>query len=315
MDFLIYSDKDEGAYELLSKAVDLGGKVKAAVFGDNAQERAKGYIHNGAETVYFSHDPALKEITGDKYASALAQLVKQHNIHAVMIYGSKRGKEISSMLAQKLDAGCANDIIDIRVTGNDIETDRYTLGGNTITTESIVSPVKVISVMPYAFQKKAPNQLKTGEVHEAKLALPADKTKLLQKIEKKGETVRLEDADVLLCVGKGFTKKEDLEIAYSFAKAVKAEIGVTRQLATDFGWFSEERIVGLSGRKTSPKLYFSVGISGQIQHTVGIMRSKVIVSINKNPDAPIFKISDYGIVGDLFKVLPKLTERINKVMA
>ena len=312
MEFLIFSEKDDGAFELLPKAKELGGKANAVVFGDNAAERAKKYISHGAETVYI--DPAHREISAVRTSAALMQVVKQTGIGNVLIYSTKRGREIAAMLSQKLDCGCVTDAIDIRVSGGGLETDRYTLGGNTITTEAITSPMRVISVMPYAFPKKEPNPGNAGNVQELKLSLPEEKTKVTGRMEKKGETVRIEDADVLLCVGKGFQKKEDLKLAYDFAAAVKAEIGVTRQLATDFGWFAEDRIVGLSGRKSSPKLYFSVGISGQIQHTVGIMRSKTIVCINKNADAPIFKISDYGIVGDLYKVLPKLTEKIKGAM-
>ena len=117
---------------------------------------------------------------------------------------------------------------------------------------------------------------------------------------------------MLVVVGKGFAKREELAVAEALAKALKAEIGCTRTLASDYHWLGEERIIGISGKKSKPRLMVSLGVSGQIQHTVGILGSKLIVAINKDKAAPIFKIADYGIVGDLFQVVPKLAEKIGR---
>jgi electron transfer flavoprotein alpha subunit len=114
-------------------------------------------------------------------------------------------------------------------------------------------------------------------------------------------------------VGRGLAKKEDISVIEDLAKAVKGEIGCTRPLSHEIRWFPEDREVGLSGKKTKPNLCFSIGISGQIQHTVGIRDSKIIVAINKDKNAPIFKIADYGIVGDLYEVIPKIIEEIGKL--
>ncbi len=163
--------------------------------------------------------------------------------------------------------------------------------------------------MPKTFElgKKEARQ---GEVIEVSMKLKEPKLKIVEKKAKEGETVSLEEAQTLVCIGRGLNKKEDMALVETLARALKAEIGCTRALSHDWQWLSEEREVGLSGKKCKPRLCISLGISGQIQHTVGIRDSKIIVAINKDKGAPIFEITDYGIVGDLYQVVPQLIEKI-----
>ncbi len=133
---------------------------------------------------------------------------------------------------------------------------------------------------------------------------------MVEQRKKTGESVDIESAETLVCVGKGVSNKEDLAMLNEFCTALKGELGCTRALSSDYHWISEDRMVGISGKRCKPKLHVSIGISGQIQHTVGIMSSKLIVAINKDKEAPIFKIADYGIVGDLYQVVPKLAQKI-----
>jgi electron transfer flavoprotein alpha subunit len=133
---------------------------------------------------------------------------------------------------------------------------------------------------------------------------------VVERRAKGGEAVNIEEAEALVCIGRGLGAQEDLGMVWKLAAALGAEVGCTKSPASDYGWLSEERVVGLSGKKCNPRLYVGIGISGQIQHTVGILGSKIIVAINKDPQAPIFKIADYGIVGDLYEVVPRLTERL-----
>jgi electron transfer flavoprotein alpha subunit len=178
--------------------------------------------------------------------------------------------------------------------------------------EVLNTPKKVISVLPKSFELAA-KESRQGEAVVAQLTLKESKGKIVECKSKQGDTVSLEDAQSLICVGRGFNKKEDLAIADALAKVLKAEIGCTRPLSHDWQWLSEEREVGLSGKKCKPRLYVSLGISGQIQHTVGIRDSKVIAAINKDKTAPIFEFADYGIVGDLYEVVPRLTEKIKNL--
>jgi electron transfer flavoprotein alpha subunit len=140
--------------------------------------------------------------------------------------------------------------------------------------------------------------------------IPLQRVQLIELRKKLGESANIESADILVCIGKGLSKKEDLSMVNELCTALKAELGCTRGLSADYHWISEERMVGISGKKCKPKLHVSIGISGQIQHTVGIMNSKIILAINKDKEAPIFRIADYGIVGDLYQVIPKLAQKI-----
>jgi electron transfer flavoprotein alpha subunit len=225
-----------------------------------------------------------------------------------LIRSSRLGKEIAGRVAQKLSAGCITDAIGLEIKGSDLVAQRYTLGGNTISSEVITTTKKVISVMPRTFEAR-PGQ-PAGVVEVKDLAIPPPRIEMIERRRKTSELNNVESAENLVCVGQGIARKEDLGMINEFCAALNAELGCTRPLAADFHWVSEERMVGISGKKCKPKLHVSIGVSGQIQHTVGIMNSKVIVVINRDKDAPIFKIADYGIVGDLYQVIPELTRRI-----
>ena len=175
--------------------------------------------------------------------------------------------------------------------------------------EFIKSPRQVIAVMPKTFELRAKEALQ-GESITADLDLKDPRTRIVERLEKVGEAVNLEEAEVLVCIGRGLEKKEDLEIIEEFAKAVGGEIGCTKTLCTDYQWLAEDRLVGLSGAKASPRLVVSIGISGQIQYTVGILGAHITVAINKDAQAPVFALSDYGIVGDLYEVIPRLTQQL-----
>ena len=165
--------------------------------------------------------------------------------------------------------------------------------------------------MPRTFEAvKAPVQ---GTVEKTDLKIAPQRVQLVERKKKLGESANIESAETLICVGKGISNKEDLAMMTELSALLKGELGCTRALSSDYHWISEDRMVGISGKRGKPKLNVSIGISGQIQHTVGIMGSKLIVAINKDKEAPIFKIADYGIVGDLYQVVPKLIERIKSL--
>ncbi|MFQ6089954.1 MAG: electron transfer flavoprotein subunit alpha/FixB family protein, partial [Candidatus Bipolaricaulia bacterium] len=149
-----------------------------------------------------------------------------------------------------------------------------------------------------------------GELIRVELALEEPRVKLARRQGKGEEEVNIEEAETLICVGRGLAEEEDLEMIRELAAALGGEIGCTRSLSFDYHWLEESRTVGISGKRCKPRLCISIGVSGQIQHTMGIMGSKIIVAINKDPQAPIFKVADYGIVGDLYQVVPKLIERL-----
>jgi electron transfer flavoprotein alpha subunit len=243
----------------------------------------------------------------------LHQIVDSQGFDLVLIGSTRKGKEISSRLAQKIGCGCITDAIDMRADGRQVCADRYAFAGNTVATELVKSERGVISVLPHSFQKVG--SPREGRIVDFSADLAEEKVKVVERTKKVSEDVLIEDAEIIVGVGKGFAKREDLDMAFELAKALGGEVGCTRPLAVDYGWLSEDRGIGLSSKKVSPKLYVAIGISGQIQHTVGLMRSKTIMAINRDGEAPIFGISDYGIVGDLYKVVPRLAESVRNLMS
>jgi electron transfer flavoprotein alpha subunit len=310
-EILVFSEKDDLAFELVSKGKEFGAALNmglaAALLGQGAN--ADEYFAYGADRVYVAEHPALSDFHAEAAAEALYQIAKQNDAQVLLLASTKRGKELAPRVAQKLGAGCITDATAVEVQDGDLLVSRYALGGNTVASEFIKTPHKVISVMPKTFELGA-KEARQGEIVTADLDLKEPRTRIVERREKAGEAVNLEEAEGLVCIGRGLEKEEDLRIIEELAGVLGAEIGCTRTLCTDYQWLSEDRMVGLSGKKTSPRLVISIGISGQIQYTVGIRGARIAVAINKDGNAPIFDLSDYGIVGDLYQVVPKLSEAL-----
>jgi electron transfer flavoprotein alpha subunit len=301
---LVYSEQASVAFELLSKARELGTPFAARLGKSDADD----FAVYGAQKIFVSDDARLADFNADVYADALAQTADTSGAQMVLIGSTKRGKELAGRLAQKLGCGAVTDAIGMMTQGGKLAAQRYALGGNTIATDVVTTERQVIAVMPRTFE--ATKQPAAGEIVPIDLKLREPRVQIVERKPKAAATANIESAETLVVAGKGFAKQEDLALADALAQALKGEVGCTRTLSADFHWLGEERMVGISGKKCKPRLMISVGVSGQIQHTVGILGSKVIVAINKDKAAPIFKVADYGIVGDLYQVLPRLTERV-----
>ncbi len=311
MPVLVHSEKEDVALELLSKARQLWSDDTLGVVPlDEGMGDASKYFDFGADMVYaVSPLPS----SASQCTRVLHQIIDSQGFDLVLTGSTRKGKEISSRLAQRIGCGCITDAIDIRADGKQVCADRYALAGNTVATELVTSERGVISVLPHSFQRVG--SAREGRIVDFSADLAEEKVEVVERREKVSENVMIEDAEIIVGVGKGFAKREDLDMAFELAKALGGEVGCTRPLAVDYSWLSEDRGIGLSSKKVSPKLYVAIGISGQIQHTVGMMRSKTIMAINRDGEAPIFGMSDYGIVGDLYKVVPHLTESIRKLMS
>jgi len=317
---LVFSERDELAFELLSWgrhcriSQKLNLTLAAALLGESIsiKDKAEEFFAYGAEKLYLSEHPALKDFNADLYAAALQQIAKQARAELILISSTHRGKELAPRLAQKLQASCISDALDIKIEDGHFLAARSALGGNTVAWELIQTPIKVIAVMPKTFELGPKEQRKAAQPHftPVSLSLPQAKVRIIERQAKAGAGVKLEEAEKLVCIGRGLAKQEDLKLIEDLAAVLGAEIGCTRDLSHDYHWLPEDRLVGLSGKRCKPQLYLGIGLSGQIQHTVGILGSKLIVAINKDKEAPIFKIADYGIVGDLYEIVPKLTEKL-----
>ncbi len=316
LNILVFSEIEEIAFELLSWCgkvkENTNAKVNAVILGKNAKEKAELYFSYGADKVYCSEDTLLTDFYADVYAEALYQVINIYSPELLLIGSTRRGKELAPRVAQKWSAACITDAIALDLKDEELVVSRYTLGGATISTGVLKARHKVVSVMPKTFELGTKEPI-LGEVVVVSLKLQDSKLNIVERKTKQSETVNLEEAQTLVCVGRGLNKKEDLASVEALAKALNAEIGCTRPLSHDWQWLSEQREVGLSGKKCKPRLCVSLGISGQIQHTVGIRDAKIIVVINKDKSAPIFEIADYGLVGDLYEAIPLLLEKIHGV--
>jgi electron transfer flavoprotein alpha subunit len=312
---LVYAEKTQTAQELLSKGTELapalGLTLTAAALGPGAAAQADALGAAGAQRIYVCEEPALEGLQTDVAAEALAQIAREGEATCVLLGSSRRGRELAGRLAQKLDAGCVTDVNSLALEDGALIAGRYALGGNTVQRESVETPVKVLAVMPKTFEAGA-GAAGPGEIVRPALQLFPSHARVIERRPKEGAAVDLDAAERIVCVGRGFGRREDLPIGEQLAAAMDAELACTKSLA-DFQWLPEERIVGLSGAKTKPDLYLGVGVSGQIQHTVGISSAKLIAAVNKDKDAPIFALADYGIVGDLYQVLPALVEKLKSV--
>jgi len=311
---LVYSELESSVLGLLTKgrelAAGLGLPLAVALLGEGAASRADACFAHGAHRAYVGEDPALKVFQASVYAAALAQIAAEAQADIILIASTRRGRELAPRLAQKLSAGCVTDATSVSVEDGRLVTERRALGGNTVSKETITSPHRVIGVMPKLFDAE-PGGEGAGEIVEVALALDPSPTKLVERRPKEAGGVNVEEAEVLICIGRGLSEEGDLQMIQNLANALGGVVGCTRAISHEYHWLSEEQMVGLSGKIASPDLYIGIAISGQIQHTVGIMDSKVIVAINKDKNAPIFKMADYGIVGDLYQVVPKLIEQLS----
>jgi len=314
---LVSSETDEGAFELLTKAREISKQLdlelSAVILGDRDDGIVQSYFEYGAQKTLLIPSSNLGTLDAETYANVLHEIAKENGPDVLLIRSTRLGKETAGRVAQKLQAGCITDAIGLTLKGQDLVVDRYALGGNTVSSEIIKSKKKVVSIMPRAFE--AQKGAAQGLAQKMDLKIPPQRVQLVERRKKIGESANIESAETLICVGKGVLNKEDLGMMKELSSLMRGELGCTRGLSSDYHWISEDRMVGISGKRCKPKLNVSIGVSGQIQHTVGIMGSKLIVAINKDREAPIFKIADYGVVGDLYQVVPKLIQRIKSLEA
>lgn len=308
---LVYSEVKSTVLGLLTKgrelAAELNKPLVVALLGDTSEWAEECFAH-GAVQAFVGADPALEVFQAATYAAALAQVVAQTEADVVLLGATRRGRELAPRLAQKLSAGCVTDAVALLVQDGRLVAERRALGGNTVAASVVTSPKQVISVMPKLFDAEPSGG--AGETVSVELNLEATGTRLVEYRPKEAGGVNVEEAEVLVCAGRALNEQADLGLVQELADKLGGVVGCTRAISHEYYWLSENQMVGLSGKVVSPQLYVSVGISGQIQHTVGVMDSKLIVAINKDKNAPIFKIADYGIVGDLYQVLPKLLEQL-----
>jgi electron transfer flavoprotein alpha subunit len=310
----VFSENYDLTLEMLGKGRKIADTLKTGLVtvlvGSNVQEKANDLIKYGADKVYLVDNPALERFQSEAYLSVLHNLAANYKPDILLVGSTKNGKPLAARLATRLETGCIPDCNRLSVDEKGrLVGERITYGGNAVATVTFRSKPQIATVPVRAFEKLEP-QDRSGEVTKLDVKIEEPKAEVVETKPLETSSVNIEKADVIVSCGRGLEKKEDKALLEDLAKILNGQVGNSRPLAEDRKWFTEW--VGLSGHKVKPKLYIACGISGVIQHVAGIRDSKIIVAINNDPEAPIFEVADYGVVGDLHEILPALTEALNK---
>jgi electron transfer flavoprotein alpha subunit len=323
----VYIETDEGkaknvGYELLTPgramADKLGQKLVAVVLGKDVADVAKTAIAYGADQVIVVEGDEYATYNTDAATYAIVELIRKYQPSIVLYGATNNGRDVGPRVACSLHTGLTADC-----TGLDIDDDgllastRPTFGGNLMAT--IACPdhrPQMSTVRPGVFKKSVPDESRTGEIIAEDIHIPAEQVRvtLVDRIKEVAEAVNLEEAEIIVAGGRGLKSAENFRLVEELAQVMGGTVGASRA-AVDAGWIPHAHQVGQTGKTVAPKIYVAVGISGAIQHMAGMSGSKTVIAINKDPEAPIFSVADYGIVGDLFEVVPALTEEIRKAKA
>ncbi|HEX2021189.1 MAG TPA: electron transfer flavoprotein subunit alpha/FixB family protein [Candidatus Thermoplasmatota archaeon] len=307
---VVWAPEKRAALELIAKAKEMGLDAVVASVADAT--KPEEYVAHGAKAVHVVDDPKAKDHQGGPVTDALAAVVQESGAKLVLISGGRRGKEVAPRLGAKLKAAVVTLAVGAKQDGGRWTFERMFLGGKTVATEVPATDVVIATIPARSAEPLPADPSRKGDIKKVAAQLRDPRVKVLGKKPRPESGVNLEAAQVVVGAGRGFKTKDDLKLAFDLAQTLGGQVGCSRPLATDLGWLSDDYWIGLSGKEVKPKAYIAAGISGQIQHTTGIRGSKVIVAINSNKDAPIFKMADYGIVGDLYRVLPALDAAIKQ---
>lgn len=297
------------SYELITAAKKLGGEIMTACLGDSADGIARELASRGGGTVLAVSDAALEHFNDEIHAKVITALIKKYQPQVVIGPATFYGKALFGRLAAINDGAMASDITDLKADGDTVMITRPSYGGNVIVNLSNIAAGKpfFLTLRPKIFEE---SQGGDGEVvtESVDSSLLESKTVVKEVVVDSAQSVNLMEADVIVTAGRGIRGAENLPLIKKLADSLGAAFGASRAIV-DAGWIEYSHQVGQTGKTVNPKLYFAIGVSGAIQHLVGMQTSKTIVAINRDKDAPIFNIASYGIVGDLFELVPALTAK------
>ncbi len=304
------ADVNKVTYELITLARRFGepAVVWAGPGAEEAQERCAEF---GAARIYAAGDARFDEYVVEPAAELLAQLVRDSSPALVLVAGTAEGKEIAARLAIKTDSGLLTDAVDL-TPGEDGSpvAEQSIFGGSTVVHSRVSRGTPVVAMRPHSVAPEpAPG---AAELSPVSLAGEFSGAKITGRVvAERGERPDLTEASIVVSGGRGTGGAEGFGVIEKLADALGAAVGASRAV-TDAGWYPHQFQVGQTGKTVSPQLYMAIGISGAIQHRAGMQTSKTIIAVNKDPEAPIFELADFGVVGDLFKVVPQLLEEIGK---
>jgi len=286
------------------------GEPSVVWTGPGAEQARARCAECGAAKVYVAADAAFDEFVVAPAAALLAQLVAGKAPALVLLAGTAEGKEVAGRLAVKLDSGVLTDAVDLTPGEAGPVAEQSVFGGATIVHSRVRRGTPIVAMRPNAVAPEpSPG---AAELSQVSLAGDATGAKVTNRVvAERGERPDLTEASIVVSGGRGTGGAEGFQIIETLADSLNAAVGASRAV-TDAGWYPHQFQVGQTGKTVSPQLYMAIGISGAIQHRAGMQTSKTIIAVNKDPEAPIFELADFGVVGDLFKVVPQLLEEIGK---
>jgi electron transfer flavoprotein alpha subunit len=302
------------SHEVVTAAQRLGGSVEAVVCAAGAVRGVERAAKFGADKIVTLTNPAFAKYAPDSCAQALAERAKQGGYRTIIFAASATGKDLAPRVAAKLGVGVAADITELATDGGAIVVTRPVYAGKALLKVKVTAQPAVLSLRPNVFTPV--ERPKAGAAETVAVNAPPGGGRVTVREIKAAPagTLDVAEAQVIISGGRGLKEPANFKVLEELARAFggQAAVGASRAVV-DAGWRGHADQVGQTGKTVSPSLYIAVGISGAIQHLAGMRTSKVIVAINKDKDAPIFKVADYGVVGDLFEIVPKLTEEIRKL--
>ncbi|MGA9175615.1 MAG: electron transfer flavoprotein subunit alpha/FixB family protein [Desulfobacterales bacterium] len=299
-------------FEALSEgrriADQLGGELNALVLGDNIENISKELGQFGADRIIVAENSALSEYLPDAYGNVIADVIDKETPDVVILGASTQGKDIAARLSARLNAPLAMDCVAIRFEDNNLMATRYMYGGKILADVMLNGKPQILAIRPNAMT--IASAAGTGVVEKFEVNTGPTLVKFIEKHLDTGK-VDLTEADTVVSGGRGMGGP-DFAVIEELAQVLEGAVGASRS-AVDEGWRNSSDQVGQTGKVVSPNLYIACGISGAIQHLAGMSSSNVIVAINKDSEAPIFSKADYGIKGDLFEIVPLITEEVRKL--
>ncbi len=321
-DILIIAEEREGnlrkvSFELVTVANEiaqgLGGSVSALVLGHNVAACADALAKTGVAKVYLADSPAMQFFVPELFTAVVADVIGQAQPAVILLPATGFGKELGARVGARLDLGVATDCIGYAVENGTLVLKRPVYAGKAMATVKAKALPVMVSIRPNIFPP-APAEGASASIEPVEVKEVPARAKVVEKVKKEAVAVDLAEAKIVVSGGRGAKSTEGFVPIRELADILGAAVGASRA-AVDAGWIDYSTQVGQTGKTVAPQLYIALGISGAIQHLAGMSSSKVIVAVNKDPDAPIFKAADYGIVADMFDVLPVLKEEFKKVLA
>ena len=310
------------AYELLGKAREfadkLGTEVACVLLGHNVTDKAEDLIRRGADKVYVVDDPKLEHLLDEPYARIVANLIRKHRPEIMLCPATSIGRSVISRVAVQLRVGLTADCtaLDVDPADRSLMQTRPAFGGNIMATILSKHHRPQLATVRHKVMKEAeadPARKGVVEVVQFDKSFFLSRTKILNVVDEITSTINITEANVIVSGGRGMGKPENFKILEDLAQVLNGAVGASRA-AVDEGWMPYSHQVGQTGKTVCPTVYIACGISGQIQHLVGMQSADIIVAINRDPSAPIFNVANYGIVGDVFEIVPLLTKRFKEVL-